>query len=322
METSYLQSFMLVVETGSMAEAARRLHVSAAAIAQQMRILEKEFKTPLLTRAGRTVVPTPAGHRLKASAPTLLRELANAHTLVNQDGTSGELVIGTINTALHSLLPDILADFVKHCPQVKVYLQSATTNQLYEAVQQGDIDAAVCLYPSFPLAKTFDWTLLREEPLILLAPKHLAHLDPHELLRTQPLIRYDRNLGGGQMVDRYLRTAHIVPQERFELSSLVAIAMMVDRGLGVALVPDTALNLPDGQSVARIALPEVTQSRRFGVMWLRSSARLALIHKVVAGAQRVLKDIERSRATHIETSTKHHNDRSPLIGNPGTTPDD
>ena len=289
METSYLQSFMLVVETGSMAEAARRLHITAAAVAQQMRILEKEFKTPLLTRAGRTVVPTPAGHRLKQSAPTLLRELANAHTLVNNDGTSGELVIGTINTALHSLLPDILADFVKQCPDVKVYLQSATTNQLYEAVQQGDIDAAVCLYPAFPLAKTFDWTLLREEPLILLAPKHLAHLDPHELLRTQPLIRYDRNLGGGQMVDRYLRAAHIAPQERFELSSLVAIAMMVDRGLGVALVPDTALNLPDGQSVVRLPLPESTQSRRFGVMWLRSSARLALIHKVVESARSVLK---------------------------------
>ena len=289
METSYLQSFMLVVETGSMAEAARRLHITAAAVAQQMRILEKEFKTPLLTRAGRTVVPTPAGHRLKQSAPTLLRELANAHTLVNNDGTSGELVIGTINTALHSLLPDILADFVKQCPDVKVFLQSATTNQLYEAVQQGDIDAAVCLYPAFPLAKTFDWTLLREEPLILLAPKHLAHLDPHELLRTQPLIRYDRNLGGGQMVDRYLRAAHIAPQERFELSSLVAIAMMVDRGLGVALVPDTALNLPDGQSVVRLPLPESTQSRRFGVMWLRSSARLALIHKVVESARSVLK---------------------------------
>ena len=289
METSYLQSFMLVVETGSMAEAARRLHITAAAVAQQMRILEKEFKTPLLTRAGRTVVPTPAGHRLKQSAPTLLRELANAHTLVNNDGTTGELVIGTINTALHSLLPDILADFVKQCPDVKVYLQSATTNQLYEAVQQGDIDAAVCLYPAFPLAKTFDWTLLREEPLILLAPKHLAHLDPHELLRTRPLIRYDRNLGGGQMVDRYLRAALIAPQERFELSSLVAIAMMVDRGLGVALVPDTALNLPDGQSVVRLPLPESTLSRRFGVMWLRSSARLALIHKVVESARSVLK---------------------------------
>lgn len=289
METSYLHSFLLVVETGSMAEAARRLNITAAAVAQQIRILEREFDAPLLARAGRTVLPTPAGHRLSQSAPLLLRELANAKTHVNHEGTAGELVIGTINTALHSLLPDILAGFVKKCPDAKVFLQSATTRELYQAVQQGELDAAVCLHPSFALAKTFDWTLLREEPLVLLVPRQLAHLDPHTLLRTQPLIRYDRSLGGGQMVDRYLRAAQIAPQERFELSSLVAIAMMVDRGLGVSLVPDTALNLPDGQGVVRLALPEESQSRRFGVMWLRSSARLPLIHQLVECARAVVK---------------------------------
>ncbi|MFG0602805.1 LysR family transcriptional regulator [Delftia sp. WSY_4] len=289
METSYLHSFLLVVETGSMAEAARRLDITAAAVAQQIRILEREFDAPLLARAGRTVLPTPAGHRLAQSAPQLLRELANAKTHVSQEGTAGELVIGTINTALHSLLPDILAGFVKKCPDAKVFLRSATTRELYEAVRQGELDAAVCLHPSFALAKTFDWTLLREEPLVLLVPHQLAHLDPHTLLRTQPLIRYDRSLGGGQMVERYLRAAQIAPQERFELSSLVAIAMMVDRGLGVSLVPDTALNLPDGQGVVRLALPEESQSRRFGVMWLRSSARLPLIHRLVDCARTVVK---------------------------------
>ncbi len=289
METSYLHSFLLVVETGSMAEAARRLDITAAAVAQQIRILEREFDAPLLARAGRTVLPTPAGHRLAQSAPQLLRELANAKTHVSQEGTAGELVIGTINTALHSLLPDILAGFVKKCPDAKVFLRSATTRELYEAVRQGELDAAGCLHPPFALAKTFDWTLLREEPLVLLVPRQLAHLDPHTLLRTQPLIRYDRSLGGGQMVERYLRAAQIAPQERFELSSLVAIAMMVDRGLGVSLVPDTALNLPDGQGVVRLALPEESQSRRFGVMWLRSSARLPLIHKLVECARTVVR---------------------------------
>ena len=299
METSYLENFLLVVETGSMAEAARRLNLTAAAVAQQIRTLEREFNVRLLTRAGRTVVPTPAGHRLTQSAPVLLRELAHARTHVNHEGAAGELVIGSINTALHSLLPDILAGFVAQSPDVKVFLQSGTTRQLYDAVQLGALDAAVCLYPSFPLAKTFDWTLLREEPLVLLVPRRLAAQDPHELLRTQPLIRYDRSLGGGQMVERYLREAQITPRERFELSSLVAIAMMVDRGLGVALVPDTALDWPDRQAVARLSLPNASQTRRFGVMWLRSSARLSLIHQLVECARAVVKQRGGARATTL-----------------------
>lgn len=289
METTYLETFALVVDTGSMAEAARRLNVTAAAVAQQIQCLEREFKTALVARAGRTVQPTPAGRRLAQSVPALLRELANARTQVNEAGAAGELLIGTINTALHSLLPDILSGFVARCPDVRVFLESGTTRQLYQAVQQGRLDAAVCLYPPFALAKTFDWALLREEPLVLLAPRRLAHLDPHELLRRQPLIRYDRQLGGGQMVEHYLRAAQIVPHERFELSSLVAIAMMVDKGLGVALVPDTALAWPDGQGVVRLALPmQQAQARRFGVIWLRASARQPLIHHLVDCARAVV----------------------------------
>ncbi|MEJ7685945.1 MAG: LysR substrate-binding domain-containing protein [Variovorax sp.] len=284
METSYLQSFLLVVESGSMSEAARRLDLTPAAIAQQIRTLERELGAPLLARAGRTVQPTEAGHRLVQRARGVLREVADIKTLVGNEAAGGELVLGTINTALHSLLPDILARFVKTHPGVKVFLQSGTTATLYKAVQQGELDAAVCLYPAFALAKTFDWSLLREEPLVLLAPNRLARHDPHDLLRTSPLIRYDRSLGGGKQADRYLRAAGIVPQERFELSSLLAIAMMVDRGLGVSVVPDIASPLLQGQRIARIALPLSSEPRRFGVLWLRSSARLRLIQGFVETA--------------------------------------
>jgi DNA-binding transcriptional LysR family regulator len=288
METAYLQSFLLVVESGSMSEAARRLELTPAAVAQQIRTLERELQAPLLARAGRTVQPTEAGHQLVQRARNLLREVSDIKVLLGSgDAAGGELLVGTINTAMHSLLPDILARFVKTHPGVKVFLQSGTTATLHRAVQQGELDAAVCLYPAYALAKTFDWSLLREEPLVLLAPSRLARRDPHELLRTSPLIRYDRNLGGGKQADRYLRAAGIVPQERFELSSLLAIAMMVDRGLGVSLVPDIASPLLEGQRVAKIALPMPSQPRRFGVLWQRASPRLRLIRGLVDSALEV-----------------------------------
>jgi len=287
METAYLHSFLLVVECGSMSEAARRLDLTPAAVAQQVRTLERELGAPLLARAGRTVQPTEAGHLLVQRARGLLREVGDIKALLGSEAAGGELEIGTINTALHSVLPDILAQFVKAHPGAKVFLQSGTTATLYRAVQQGELDAAVCLYPNFVLPKTVDWSLLREEPLVLLAPSRLSRRDPHELLRTSPLIRYDRNLGGGRQADRYLRAAGIVPQERFELSSLLAIAMMVDRGLGVSLVPDIASPLLAGQRIAKIALPIASEARRFGILWLRSSARLRLIQGLVGSAATV-----------------------------------
>ena len=158
---------------------------------------------------------------------------------------------------MHSLFPDILARFVALQPSIKVYLQSATSDELYKAVRQGELDAAVCLYPSFSLPKTFDWALLRNEPLVLLAPEKLAGRPPHDLLRTEPFGRYACQLGGGQRADRHLRQAGVEPRERLDLSCLlaiaiaVAIAMMVDRGLDVSLVPEIASLVPEIASPLR-----------------------------------------------------------------------
>ena len=61
MDTRFLQSFVTVVECGSMAEAARRLDLTPAAIAARIRTLEEDMGVPLVERSGRVVKPTQAG---------------------------------------------------------------------------------------------------------------------------------------------------------------------------------------------------------------------------------------------------------------------
>lgn len=77
-------------------------------------------------------------------------------------------------------------------------------------------------------------------------------------------------------------------EERLAPRALPAIATMVDRGLGIWLVPDIASPLLEGQRVAKIALPLPSEPRRFGILWLRASARLALIRDFVASAEAVV----------------------------------
>ena len=287
MDTAYLKTFLLVVDAGSMSAAARRLDLTPAAVAQQVRVLEKHLGTPLLVRAGRTVAPTEAGHRLVERARSLLREFDNLKASVNDAAASGELRLGTINTALHSLLPEMLAGFVKAFPDVRVKIVSAPSTQLLQAVQQGEVDVAICLHPAFTLAKTLHWEPLREEPLTVLAPQRWARREAHELLANEPLIRYDRQLGGGKQADRYLRKAGIVPRERFEVSSLAAIAMFVDRGLGVSLAPD-AVPTWTGLRVAKVPLPVRSETWRFGMLWERASVRGRLIRALVEEGRRVV----------------------------------
>lgn len=277
METQFLKTFVMVADQGSMAAAARILNITPAAVAQQIKTLEREIGASLITRVGRTVSVTEPGARILERSRELLRSVTDLRGLANEGEIAGELRLGACPTALSGILPDVLARMVAAFPQINVFIRPGYSADLYRLVEAGELDAAAVLEAPFPLPKTCEWQLLREEPLIVIAHQRHAGMDPHELLATQPLIRYDRNQWGGRQADEYLRRHGIVVRERFELNALNAIAVMVDRGLGVSLVPDWAHPWPEGLRVARIALPEPSTPRRIGIVWSRLSVRRRLV---------------------------------------------
>lgn len=285
METHFLHTFVMVADSGSMAAAARVLNITPAAVAQQLRTLEREIGAPLIARVGRTVRVTEEGARILERTRELLRGVADLRGIATASDVAGELRLGACPTALAGMLPDVLARMVDAFPQINVFIKPGYSADLYRAVEANDLDAAVVLQAPFPLPKTCEWTLLREEPLVVLAPAAMAGRDPHELLATQPLIRYDRHQWGGRQADEYLRRAGIVPRERFELNALNAIAVMVDRGLGVSLVPDWAKPWPEGLSLVRLPLPDAAEPRRIGVVWSRSSVRVRLVNVLLQEAR-------------------------------------
>ena len=61
------------------------------------------------------------------------------------------------------------------------------------------------------------------------------------------------------------------------MNALNAIAVMVDRGLGVSLVPDWSKPWPEGLNLVRIPLPMVSVPRQIGVVWSRATVRVRLV---------------------------------------------
>ena len=275
----------MVVDRGSMAAAARLLNITPAAVAKQIRALERELGSPLIARAGRTVSVTEAGTRILERARGLIRDASDLRTVAKDNSTAGELLLGAGTNALTGILPNILVRMVARFPAINVFIRPGYSPDLYRGVEGGELDAAIVLQAPFTLPKTCGWLLLREEPLVVLAPQALAGRDPHDLLATQPFIRYDRNQWGGHQVEQYLHMVGITPHERFELNALNAIAVMVDRGLGVSLVPDWARPWPEGLRVVRIPLPRPFEPRRVGVIWTRSTIRIRLVKAFLEEAQ-------------------------------------
>jgi DNA-binding transcriptional LysR family regulator len=282
MDTRFLESFVAVAEHGSLAEAARRLNLTAAAVAQRVRALEGDIGAQLLARSGRRVQPTEAGLAVLARARGFLDGARALRNAAAGDLAVGEFRLGAISTALTGLVPAILSRLVEHHPATSIFVAPGTSMELYRRVLEGDLDAAILVEPQFALSKSCAFAVLRSEELIVIAPASEAGRDPHALLREEPFIRYDRNHWGGRLADDYLRRAGIRPRERFELDALEAIAVMVDRGLGVSLVPDWPAPWPEGLQLAKLALPGPAPRRQVGLVWRRASPAVRLVREAVA----------------------------------------
>ena len=266
MNIEYLQSFVTVVDAGSMAEAARRLDLTPAAMAARIKALEDQLGTSLLQRAGRAVRPTEAGLKILDRARGLLRDVRDLHAIAQDSSRLGELRLGVFVSALTSVLPPVLKRLYDAYPQTSVFVSPGASIELCRRVSAGELDAAIVVEPQFAVPKTCEWHMLTEEPLVLVAHASMAGREPHALLREEPFIRYDRTVLGGQLADRYLRDHGIHPKQRLEIDGLLAIAALIDHGLGVSLLPDWPAMWSSGMALVRIPLPGRVPVRRIGLI--------------------------------------------------------
>lgn len=281
MDTQFLETFVCVIEQGSMAQAARRLGVTPAAVGQRMRALEAEIGVQLVARAGRRVSATSAGAALVEPARRILGDIAQLQSAVQPDEPVGLLSLGSISTALTGLLPLTLTTLRKTAPRLDLALSPGGSPELFDRVRTRKLDAAIIVQPPFVLPKSMHWHNLRREPLVLLAHRDIAHRSIVDLISTQPFLRYDRSSWGGRLVDIYLKREGLVPRDVVELDALEAIAVMVDGGLGVGIVPDWPKPWPSCPNVVALPLDAGTIKRSVGMIWRGDAPRQRLIQAVL-----------------------------------------
>jgi len=285
MDLRYVQSFVTTVECGSIAEAARRLDMTAPAVAARLKALEDDLGTPLIRRSGRSVKPTAAGLNIFDRARNMLREERDLRALANEKVQLGELRLGAFVSALTTVLPPVLRRLYASHPNLSVSVVSNASTELVRMVAAGDLDAAVVVEPQFAIPKTCEWRELMTEPLVVVAPKELARRDAHDLLRTEPFIQYDRSVLGGQLADRYLRQQGLTPRRRLEINGLMSIAAMVDQGLGISLLPDWSALWSSGLSIQKVPLPGTAPVRKSGFVWSAQSPRAPLARMFLEQAE-------------------------------------
>lgn len=242
--------FLVITETRSLTQAARRLDISPMAVSRRLAALEKDLGTRLLQRTTRSVSLTQEGHEFLVYARALAEAEAGARALFSPQ-TQG--AVGLLRVTVPSgfgrrnILP-LIPDLLSANPELRIDLQ--LTEDVVDMVNRG-IDVAIRIAPlrdSNLIAKK-----LTDNPRVICAspaylaqygvPEVLSDLSLHNCLRLTNVLQWTFE-GEGQ-------TTSLSVDGRFSSSNVEGVREMCLQGVGIAQLTwwDVSQEVKEGKLV-------------------------------------------------------------------------
>lgn len=289
MTLTELKYIVAVARERHFGRAAEACFVSQPTLSVAIRKLEEELEVVIFERGGTEVGITSIGLRIIEQAQKILEEGANLKEIARQgqNPLNGPLRVGIIYTVAPYLLPLLVPEQIKLTPQMPLVLQENYTVRLLELLRQGEIDAAIVALPlpdsSFVVRELYD------EPFVVAIPQ--GHrwsgreaIDSSELKDETMLLLGSGHCFRDQVLDvcpelsRFSASSEGI-QRTFEGSSLETIRHMVATGIGVTVLPATALTASVQESTLLEYIPfkKPAPDRRIVLVWRKSFPRTAAV---------------------------------------------
>ena len=264
-----LEVFEALASTGSVAQTAERTGLSQPAVSQQLRNLESALGTHLIDHSRRPMRLTPAGIGFLDHASTALSALRRAHSELKVMDLAhlGSMSVGIIDDFDNDLTPRLATSLADSLAHSRFKMVSAPSHEILGAVEAQQLHLAISASAERPMEGCQEYPLVRD-PFIAVVPAECAA--PEGLGKRDdglPFLRYDATQLISQQVGALLEAHGVVPDDRFEVGSHLALMAMVARRIGWTITTPlgfmrtvrfhdriTAYPLPDPASARTISL--------------------------------------------------------------------
>lgn len=239
MSLNKYQILLKVVEAGSLTRAGEMLNLTQSAVSHAIASLEQELGMNLVIRSRSGVRLTHDGQHLWPYIQQIVQAQAKLKQEVDaiQGLETGTVTIGTFSSVSIHLLPDILESFQARYPLVEIRLQDGHYQEIEGWIADGTVDFG---FVHMPAASGLDQTPLhRDRMLGILPPRHAlkaAESIALEEIAEEPFIMPAQ--GCDDDVRALFSGLGLKPKVKFELEDDYAIMAMVQRGLGVSVLPE------------------------------------------------------------------------------------
>ncbi len=245
LELRHLRTLQALSETGSLAAAARRLHLTQSALSHQLRALERYFEVPMVRKGTRPLALTPAGERLLALARGVLPEVERAERELAdpRQAAPARLFLTLECHACYDWLLPLLARFREDWPAVDIDIRQTRFEALPDLIA-GEVDLVVTSDRSRHRSLHFAPLFAYEARLVLPGDHPLAarrRIHPHHLA-DQTLITYPVPAARLDVFTRFLDPAGVRPAAVRQSELTAVILQLVASRRGVAVLPDWVLD--------------------------------------------------------------------------------
>ncbi|MDP9842804.1 LysR family transcriptional regulator [Streptosporangium lutulentum] len=240
-----LECLVALADIGSVTGAAAALHMSQPALSHQIAALERELGTPVVERLPRGVRVTVAGRAAAAEARIALQAAARAVHMGREAGAgrAGRLRIACAETMTVWLLVPVLRRWRSHHPEVHLDLMEFTsTDRMVDHLVAGGTDLVVGPRPTG--APAHIEVLGQEEMVVVTSDDHPFSGRPSVTvaeLAAEPFVHYDPDNGLAVWVDRFVAGHEVALTPVVRTRSPRTAAQLAGAGMGVSIVPASAL---------------------------------------------------------------------------------
>jgi DNA-binding transcriptional LysR family regulator len=224
--------------------AAEALYLTQPALTARLKALEAELGVDLLVRTTRGVRLSDAGKEFLPYAQRALEAVSDGKHFLAElaRGGAGRLAIGVAPAVSTSVLPSMLSRFRAEHPNVQLAVRTGHSEEILEMVLREQVELGLVRELRHP---EIVGTPLYEDELVLVVEPNHAFARRRRVkvadFASEHLILFDNTSTYHELTSTLFRQAGVVPRGVMELDTIDAAKKMVEQGLGVALLPYTAV---------------------------------------------------------------------------------
>lgn len=274
MDLRQLRYFIKVVECGNVTRASELLHIAQPAVSQQIRNLEVELETILLSRMPYGVMPTEAGKTLYHHAVMLLQEADRTKEILKLDAEvpQGRVSVGLPSSTSKAFSLPLINAVLKHYPGIVLELLEIPTADMLDQLQNGRIDLAITA-DADEIPGLCKQPLFMEELCLVVWPEFELNQKPIHIMQIarMPLILPSAPNSIRIRMERAIKECGLPCNILFEVSSISLLFAAVQEKIGVSLLPRSVSHLDlVGGRVRFIQINHKDLRRELSLCWKKN----------------------------------------------------